>query len=136
MGGGCKHIKSLRDSNSSLFKLDLDLNQLKFLLIIKPRFGSGSRDVLVITTDNELKEIYKNDKFTKEDFLIKEFINGIKYELDAVVIGRKYHHILIREKQITHLPYRQAIANISIDEIPAINTLYMAMEKRLTKIHL
>lgn len=68
--------------------------------------------------------------------MIEEFIDGIEYGLDAVVIDRKYHHILIREKQITPLPYRQAIANISIDEIPAINTLYMAMEKRLTKIHL
>ena len=124
MGGGCKHIKSLRDSNSSLFKLDLDLNQFKFPLIIKPRFGSGSRDVLVITTDNELKEICKNDKFTKEDFLIEEFINGIEYGLDAVVIDGKFHHILIREKQITSLPYRQAIASISIDEIPAIS-IYM-----------
>ena len=131
MGGGCKHIKSLRDSNSSLFKLGLDLNQFKFPLIIKPRFGSGSRDVLVITTDNELKEICKNDKFTKEDFLIEEFINGIEYGLDAVVIDGKFHHILIREKQITPLPYRQAIANISIDEIPAISIYMQKIINRL-----
>lgn len=131
--GGCKHIKSLRDSNSSLFKLGLDLNQFKFPLIIKPRFGSGSRDVLVITTDNELKEICKNDKFTKEDFLIEEFINGIEYGLDAVVIDGKFHHILIREKQITPLPYRQVIANISIDEIPAIN-IYMQKIINILKI--
>ncbi|ARR02044.1 ATP-grasp domain-containing protein [Campylobacter vicugnae] len=130
-GGGCKHIKNLRDSNSLLFRLDLDLNQFKFPLIIKPRFGSGSRDVLVLTTADELKEIYKNDKFTKEDFLIEEFINGIEYGLDAVVIDGKFHHILIREKQITSLPYRQAIANISIDEIPAISIYMQKIINRL-----
>lgn len=124
-------IKSLRSAKFGLVRPNLDISKFKFPLIIKPRFGSGSRDVLVLTTADELKEICKNDKFTKEDFLIEEFIDGIEYGLDAVVIDRKYHHILIREKQITPLPYRQAIANISIDEIPAISIYMQKIINRL-----
>ena len=120
-GGVGLDMRNLREINFSLFKPDLDLNEFKFPLIIKPRFGSGSRDTLVISTKNQLKNILKNEKFKQEDFLIEEFIDGVEYGIDAAVMDGKFNHILLREKLITPIPYRQAIAYISTDEIPSVS---------------
>lgn len=100
---------------------NLDISEFKFPLIIKPRFGSGSKDVIAIKDTIELENILKDSKFAKEDFIIEELIDGIEYGLDAVVIDGVFHHILMRQKFITPLPYRQAIGNISTSEIPAVS---------------
>ncbi|MBR2164913.1 MAG: ATP-grasp domain-containing protein [Campylobacter sp.] len=124
-GGGSglqmKPIKSLRNAKFKLVRPNLDISEFKFPLIIKPRFGSGSKDVIAIKDAIELENILKDSKFTKEDFIIEELINGIEYGLDAVVIDGVFHHILMRQKFITPLPYRQAVANISTSENLAVS---------------
>ncbi|WP_297985172.1 ATP-grasp domain-containing protein [uncultured Campylobacter sp.] len=124
-GGGSglqiKPIKNLRNAKFKLVRPNLDISEFKFPLIIKPRFGSGSKDVIAIKDAIELENILKDSKFTKEDFIIEELIDGIEYGLDAVVIDGVFHHILMRQKFITPLPYRQAIGNISTSEIPAVS---------------
>lgn len=124
-GGGSglqiKPIKNLRNAKFKLVRPNLDISEFKFPLIVKPRFGSGSKDVIAIKDAIELENILKDSKFAKEDFIIEELINGIEYGLDAVVIDGVFHHILMRQKFITPLPYRQAIGNISTSEIPAVS---------------
>lgn len=119
-----KPIKSLRNAKFKLVRPNLDISEFKFPLIIKPRFGSGSKDVIAIKDAIELENILKDSKFTKEDFIIEELINGIEYGLDAVVIDGVFHHILMRQKFITPLPYRQAVASISTSENLAVSKLY------------
>ena len=125
--------KSLRNARFELIKPDLDISDFKFPLIIKPRFGSGSRDVIAITDINELNQILKDSKFTKEDFIAEELIDGIEYGLDAVVINGEFNHILMRQKLITPMPYRQAIGNISVDENPAISQY---LQEIITKLNI
>ncbi|MCR8701059.1 ATP-grasp domain-containing protein [Campylobacter sp. RM12176] len=130
MGGG---LGSLRDIKFDIFDPNLNHNKLKFPLIIKPRFGSGSKDTMVISNLDELKNIAKNIKFTKMDFLIEEFIDGLEYGIDAVIINGEFHHILSRQKLLTTLPYRQAIGYISIDEIPSISSY---IQNIITKLNI
>ncbi|WP_180381870.1 ATP-grasp domain-containing protein [Campylobacter devanensis] len=129
-GGG---LGSLRDIKFDIFDPNSNHNKLKFPLIIKPRFGSGSKDTIVISNLDELKNITQNIKFTKMDFLIEEFIDGLEYGIDAVIINGEFHHILLRQKLLTPLPYRQAIGYISIDEIPSISSY---IQKVITKLNI
>ena len=128
-----KGLGSLRDIKFDIFDPNLNRNKFKFPLIIKPRFGSGSKDTMVISNLDELKNITKNIKFTKMDFLIEEFIDGLEYGIDAVIINGEFHHILSRQKLLTPLPYRQAIGYISIDEIPSISSY---IQNIITKLNI
>lgn len=126
-------LGSLRDIKFDIFDPNLNHNKLNFPLIIKPRFGSGSKDTIVISNLDEFKNIAKNIKFTKMDFLIEEFIDGLEYGIDAAIINGKFHHILSRQKLLTPLPYRQAIGYISIDEIPSISSY---IQNIITKLNI
>ncbi|WP_180381783.1 ATP-grasp domain-containing protein [Campylobacter sp. P0103] len=126
-------LGSLRDIKFDIFDPNLNHNKLKFPLIIKPRFGSGSKDTIVISNLDELKNITQNIKFTKMDFLIEEFIDGLEYGIDAAIINGEFHHILLRQKLLTPLPYRQAIGYISIDEIPSISSY---IQNIITKLNI
>lgn len=126
-------LGSLRDIKFDIFDPNLNRNKIKFPLIIKPRFGSGSKDTIVISNLDELKNIAKNIKFTKMDFLIEEFIDGLEYGIDAAIINGEFYHILLRQKLLTPLPYRQAIGYISIDEIPSISSY---IQKVITKLNI
>lgn len=126
-------LGSLRDIKFDIFDPNSNHNKLKFPLIIKPRFGSGSKDTIVISNLDELQNITQNIKFTKMDFLIEEFIDGLEYGIDAAIINGEFHHILLRQKLLTPLPYRQAIGYISIDEIPFISSY---IQKVITKLNI
>lgn len=98
-----------------------NLNDLSYPLIIKPRFGSGNRDVIAISNQTSLKNALKNIDIKKEDFLAESLIQGKEFGVNGVVLNGVYNHILIREKLLTPLPYRQCIGNIVHEEIKEIS---------------
>lgn len=108
--------KNLRKIQAYLINPDMNRSQLLYPAIIKPRFGSGSRDVFWITNQEELDETIQLVKYKEEDFILEEAVEGIEYGVDGAVIEGKLYISLIREKNITPLPVRQAIAYISIQK--------------------
>ncbi len=84
--------------------------EIKFPVILKPRYGTSSILTLKANDINELNLYYKyllqkinyeyfNKKNHKEKIVIQEFINGTEYGLDLLnSIKKKYHSHLLKQK--------------------------------------
>lgn len=88
--------------------------ELKYPVIVKPRFGSGSRGVFVARNRTELEQnfdwhvSYAKDFPEEAETLVESVILGQEYGLDGVVIDSEFKLLAIRSKQITQPPYRVA----------------------------
>ncbi|MCM1157876.1 MAG: ATP-grasp domain-containing protein [Bacteroidales bacterium] len=87
---------------------------MKYPAILKPRFGSGSREVFFVNNEEETKKVYQKIAAGDEDFVFEEAVDGIEYGVDGVVINGKFYLVLLRKKVLTPLPVRQAIASFSV----------------------
>lgn len=122
---------NLAKSECFLINESLDESLLKFPLIIKPRFGSGSKDCMAIKNLNEFRNFINSVNIKSNDFLAQTLIKGVEYGLDGVVIDGEFKHILLRQKLLTPLPYRQSIANLSVKEIQKISVFMQAIIQSL-----
>lgn len=85
---------------------------LQFPSILKPRYGSGSRGIHFVNDMQELKQGLENT--LGESYVLEECMAGEEYGLDAAVIDGKFHLVLLRHKENTPLPARQAVAYFSV----------------------
>ncbi|MBO5057715.1 MAG: ATP-grasp domain-containing protein [Lachnospiraceae bacterium] len=85
---------------------------LNFPVILKPRFGSGSRGIHMASDAEELKRALK--AVEGESYVIEECIPGEEYGVDGAVIQGQFHMILLRKKENTPPPARQAVGYFSI----------------------
>ena len=77
--------------------------------VLKPRFGSGSSGVIVVEHPSELERAVADHLAHQPgdvETLIEEFILGDPSGLDGAVIDGKFTLTLLRDKQLTPLPYR------------------------------
>jgi len=107
---------------------------IKFPAIIKPRFGSGSRDMFYIETQKELDKVLDKLKNSKEDFIFEEFVEGVEYCVDAAKIHGKLRIILVRKRMLTDLPQRQAVANISLGESEKEKIIKERIKDKIKKV--
>lgn len=122
--------QKLRNIKCTLIKAgQKQYEQDSFPVIVKPRFGAGSREVRQISSSSEWKEVKLP---FDEDFIIEDAVQGTEYGIDGMVINGKFHLVLIRKKINTPLPYRQCVGYVSAqnDVIPQY------MEKLITAIRL
>lgn len=126
----------LRNVKIYLVNKEMSLENLKisYPAIMKPRFGSGSRDVFYITNDIELEQAYKYAIKVNEDFVLEEVVNGEEYGVDGAVINGRLEITLLRKKMITPLPIRQAIANFSLTKITENTNLLEKVQSKLKKV--
>lgn len=82
-------------------------------MIVKPRYGAGSRAVMEI---NDLKswKRFENNAPYDEDFIIETSVPGNEYGVDAMVLNRKFYLVLLRKKIITPPPFRQCVGYSSV----------------------
>lgn len=118
--------KGLRDSKCLLAQEVIAepelLNSLHFPVIVKPRFGSGSRGVRLVNSETGLV-----DSLSVND-IVEECYPGIEYGMDGVVKDGNLLVLMMRKKVNTKPPARQCIGYLTLprgDSIYAIVEPYM-----------
>ncbi|CAN5789673.1 hypothetical protein BH09VER1_BH09VER1_18790 [soil metagenome] len=77
-------------------------------VVVKPRFGSGSKAVFVAETSQELLDLlpwhFGNE--AEVHSLVESYVEGTEYGVDAAITRGEFHLLAIRGKELTPLPYR------------------------------
>ena len=102
-----------------------------FPLVIKPRYGSGSKNVTVVLNASEYEKCAARLNLKSGEFLRESFVEGKEYGINAAVIEGEYIHVLARKKLLTPPPYRQSVGYVATPEIAAISEHLKAVIKRL-----
>jgi len=111
----CRKISGgLTESEADSVLKDLSENSPVYPMILKPRYGSGSRGIMMASSEDELKDILADMEEVSEDYVFEECLEGEEYGIDAIVAGGEFHMILVRDKFNTPFPYRQAVGYISV----------------------
>lgn len=108
--------------------------ELVYPAIMKPRYGSGSRDLYFFNSESELHNTAKSLGRLKEDFVLEDVITGQEYGIDGVVISGKFQILLMRKKIITDAPVRQALSYISIIPDGRHQTLCQQVAEYMTRV--
>lgn len=80
--------------------------------ILKPRFGSGSRGIHMITRKEQL--VPALGMVSGEPYVLEECIAGEEYGVDGAVTEGKFQMVLLRKKENTPPPSRQAVGYFSV----------------------
>ena len=128
--------QNLRKVKLYLVNKDVSLESLKisYPAILKPRYGSGSRDVFYIENDMELRNAYAKIVRQEEDFVLEQAVQGIEYGVDGAVIGGELKLTLLRKKMNTPLPVRQAIASFAVMDTAENQQLLSLVKQHLQKV--
>lgn len=118
----------LRNCECFLVNTQANLEPQKYPVILKPRFGSGSRSVIKINNKQEFEENGKKIKMLDEDFICETCMEGQEYGVDASVINGEFNLVLLRKKELTSPPYCQCLGYFSV--IPEENRLLISRIKK------
>ena len=105
---------NLRDCECNLINLTNYIEPKSYPVIVKPRYGSGSRMVIRIDNQKDFKKNYEQVKAFNEDFICETCVKGQEYGIDASVINEKFNLVLLRKKEITAPPYCQCLGYYSV----------------------
>lgn len=82
--------------------------------ILKPRFGSGSRGIRMLQNEGEAAAQIRCLETGQEAYVLEECVPGEEYGVDGAVIGGQFHMVLLRKKENTPPPARQAVGYYSV----------------------
>lgn len=87
-------------------------------VVVKPRLGSGSRNVEICGNAQELLcflkyEVAENGVLT-EDYVAETCIPGPEYGVDGAYVDGRFRMVLLRRKKNTPPPYRQCVGYYSV----------------------
>lgn len=102
-------------------------------VIVKPRFGAGSRGVLQIGTKEEWQLFIEDGPFG-EDYIVETAVQGTEYGIDAVVINGTFHLVLARRKVITPPPARQCVGYYAVPEIEETKVFLQKLREYMQQI--
>lgn len=106
------HCYSVGAEESLMSGVLTDEFLLKFPAILKPRFGSGSRGIHMITDREQLQAAL--EAVQGEPYVLEECVAGDEYGVDGAVIQGNFHMVLLRYKENTPPPVRQAVGYFSV----------------------
>jgi hypothetical protein len=92
-----------------------ELNDV-YPVVVKPRFGSGSRGVEVFNSPEELQSGFLSGLPFDEDYVIETCVPGPEYGVDGVFVDGEFNLIVLRGKENTPPPYRECVGYYSISE--------------------
>ena len=105
-------VETLEERKRLFAEVESGEQKLRFPSILKPRYGSGSRGIYFVNNVQELKEGLQAT--CGESYVLEECACGEEYGLDGAVIGGQFYLVLLRHKENTPLPARQAVAYFSV----------------------
>lgn len=85
---------------------------VSFPVILKPRYGSGSRGLYMPANEEDLERALA--KTAGEPYVLEECAIGEEYGVDAAVTKEGFWMILLRRKENTPPPARQAVGYYSV----------------------
>jgi hypothetical protein len=97
--------------------------------ILKPRYGSGSRGIYFLEDSGKLQDAL--DKIVGEDYVLEECVAGDEYGVDGAVIDGEFYLVLLRKKENTPPPARQAVGYYSVQPTDAF---YQQVKEYLAKV--
>lgn len=100
-----------------------------FPAILKPRYGSGSRGIYFLNDKQQLLEALP--AVAGEDYVLEECAIGDEYGVDGAVADGKFYLVLLRKKENTPPPARQAVGYYSVQ--PA-DSFYQQVREHLEKV--
>lgn len=114
----------------------LDASELNdvYPVVVKPRFGSGSRGVEVFNTPAELEEKFLKNQPYDEDYCIESCVPGPEYGVDGVFTEGKFTLILLRGKKNTLPPYRECVGYYSVRRTDDNKEFYDRVEHLMQKV--
>ncbi len=95
----------------------------RFPVVVKPRFGSGSRGVEICGNEQELRCLFRyeicggteeRDAALPEDYIVETCIPGPEYGVDGAYVDGEFRMVLLRRKKNTPPPYRQCVGYYSV----------------------
>lgn len=86
--------------------------QLGFPAILKPRHGSGSRGIHMLDGRQQLMEAL--EFVEEESYVLEECAEGEEYGVDGALVGGRFYMVLLRKKENTPPPVRQAVGYFSV----------------------
>lgn len=110
-----------------------ELNDI-YPVVVKPRFGSGSRGVEVFNTPAELEERFLKNQPYDEDYCIESCVPGPEYGVDGVFTEGKFTLILLRGKKNTPPPYRECVGYYSVRRTDDNKEFYDRVEQLMQKV--
>lgn len=124
----CEHLL-IRDSSSVLPQ--------HYPVVLKPRFGSGSRAVSVINSRAQLQETLAKMAPLQEDFVVETRMEGTEYGLDAAVVNGRFFPVLLRRKENTPPPVCQCTGYYAVSvQDPVYCRVCAFMEKLVAALPL
>lgn len=112
---------------------DINAN-LTYPAIIKPRYGSGSRDVFTVFNSDQMKLCFAEKFPCDEDYIIESCKEGDEYGVDGAVINGVFQLISLRKKMLTPFPFRQCVGYFSTPECEENFTLFMLTRACINKV--
>ncbi|MBQ8878076.1 MAG: ATP-grasp domain-containing protein, partial [Lachnospiraceae bacterium] len=90
---------------------------VSFPAILKPRYGSGSRGIHFLNDGQQL--LAALPEVAGEEYVLEECALGDEYGVDGAVIDGKFYMVLLRKKENTPPPARQAVGYFSVQPTDA-----------------
>lgn len=102
----------------------------RYPVVLKPRFGSGSRLVSVINNRKQLTQTLAKMAPLQEDFVVETRVEGTEYGLDAAVVNGRFYPVLLRRKENTPPPACQCTGYYAVSaQNPVYARVCAFMEK-------
>ena len=85
---------------------------LTYPAILKPRYGSGSRGIFMLSDREQLEKAL--NEISGEPYVLEECVSGEDYGVDGAITWRGFQMVLLRKKENTPPPARQAVGYSSV----------------------
>lgn len=115
--GRCYHVEGWKaeDGAGRIYQGERQIRQellLTFPAILKPRYGSGSRGIHMLDNWQQCMETLV--LVSDEPYVLEECAQGEEYGVDGALIDGKFCMVLLRKKENTPPPARQAVGYFSV----------------------
>jgi predicted ATP-grasp superfamily ATP-dependent carboligase len=120
-----------RNASTSLLTPESEYD-INIKMVIKPRFGSGSKGVYFINNLNHFKLVHSKLISEEEEYIIERRFDGDEYGLDAIVIDGLLYILSIRKKIIhTYSHFVIGYMTIAAELFQRYKTILEAKFKRV-----